>query len=70
MLSEGRLNSDPNVTLTGMAERLINASLPLERATSIVGLLPARNAASAYMCARKEHAQDGAQLSARHEARL
>ena len=46
MLGDGRLNTDPNTTLTELSERLLAAGLPLDRCVTIVRILHAAHAAS------------------------
>ncbi len=46
MLGEGRLNADPNVTLTELSGRLLDAGLPLDRCVTIVRILHASHTAS------------------------
>ncbi|MGI9394077.1 MAG: adenylate/guanylate cyclase domain-containing protein [Boseongicola sp.] len=46
MLGEGRLNGDPNITLTQLSERLLAAGLPLDRCVTIVRILHASHTAS------------------------
>jgi len=46
MLGEGRLNADPNTTLTQLSERLVAAGMPLDRCVTIVRILHASHTAS------------------------
>ncbi len=46
MLGEGRLNGDPNITLTQLSERFMAAGLPLDRCVTIVRILHSAHTAS------------------------
>ncbi len=46
MLSDGRLNGDPNATLAELSRRFVDAGLPLQRCVTIVRILHAINTAS------------------------
>jgi adenylate cyclase len=46
MLGEGRLNGDPNITLTQLSESLMAAGLPLDRCVTIVRILHSAHTAS------------------------
>ncbi|MEP0942359.1 MAG: adenylate/guanylate cyclase domain-containing protein [Rhizobiaceae bacterium] len=49
MLGPGRMNADPDVTLTELSHRIIKAGVPLDRCVTIVRILHAINAASYRM---------------------
>ncbi len=49
MLGAGRLNADPDVTLTELARRITAAGVALERCVTIVRILHAINTASYRM---------------------
>ena len=46
MLGPGRMNPDPDVTLTALSERIMAGGVPLDRCVTIVRILHAINTAS------------------------
>ena len=49
MLGSGRMNGDPDTTLTKLSHRIVDAGVPLDRCVTIVRILHAINTASYRM---------------------